>query len=250
MCMKQDLSAKDDEKRLDRPKLTAMDRAGIRKKIATIGLVVMVVSGLMFGFVPTNRPIASLCTEVVNSQKKLKRVLILGNSITIHGPKAEIGWHGNWGMAASAQNKDFVHLLMQRLTKADERIKVDFKNIADIERNYVNYNYASLDSLLSLRPELIVLRLSENVDSSKVTANHFEAHYGKFMDYLKAKNKKVTILNAVSFWDRQSVTSAMAAANKARHISLQLVRTLHRHYTDFVRTLFGKTWYKVGRILE
>ena len=39
------------------------------------------------------------------------RVLFLGNSITLHGPAPAIGWTGNWGMAASAERLDYVHLL-------------------------------------------------------------------------------------------------------------------------------------------
>ena len=31
-----------------------------------------------------------------------RRLLIVGNSITRHGPLAEIGWLHDWGMAASA----------------------------------------------------------------------------------------------------------------------------------------------------
>lgn len=27
------------------------------------------------------------------------KILFLGNSITIHGPKEELGWNGHWGMA-------------------------------------------------------------------------------------------------------------------------------------------------------
>ena len=30
------------------------------------------------------------------------RVLIYGNSIALHGRAPKIGWHGDWGMAASA----------------------------------------------------------------------------------------------------------------------------------------------------
>lgn len=148
-----------------------------------------------------------------NNEKLPKRVLILGNSMTIHGPKAEIGWYGNWGMAASAQDKDFVHLLMQRFKKIDENIQLDFKNIADYERNYWAYNLSALDSLLNLNPDLVVLRISENVDQLKVEENNLVYHYGKLIDHIRAKNPKAIILNAASFWDRPAVTKAIVAAS-------------------------------------
>ena len=39
------------------------------------------------------------------------KVLVYGNSIALHGPKADIGWTNCWGMAASAAEKDFAHLV-------------------------------------------------------------------------------------------------------------------------------------------
>ena len=39
------------------------------------------------------------------------RILFVGNSITLHGRKDEIGWTRVCGMAASEAEKDYVHLL-------------------------------------------------------------------------------------------------------------------------------------------
>ena len=43
------------------------------------------------------------------------KILFLGNSITRHGPSQAVGWSGDWGMAASAREKDFVHLVTSSL---------------------------------------------------------------------------------------------------------------------------------------
>ena len=46
-----------------------------------------------------------------------KRVLFFGNSITRHEPNESIGWSGDWGMAASCKEKDYVHLVVAELDK-------------------------------------------------------------------------------------------------------------------------------------
>ena len=43
------------------------------------------------------------------------RILFVGNSITLHGPRPQIGWTNNWGMAASSLDKDYVHLLQKKI---------------------------------------------------------------------------------------------------------------------------------------
>ena len=65
------------------------------------------------------------------------KILIYGNSIALHGPAPKIGWERNWGMAASAREKDFAHLVVADLilsaikTPAPKSIKP--KNITFIQ---------------------------------------------------------------------------------------------------------------------
>ncbi|QIF04065.1 SGNH/GDSL hydrolase family protein [Roseimicrobium sp. ORNL1] len=96
-----------------------------------------------------------------------QKVLILGNSITRHGPKADIGWTGNWGMAASAEEKDFVHLIEKALTEragANAKPKVLAVNIAEFERNYATYDVAAkLKEATTFGADLIILAIGENV---------------------------------------------------------------------------------------
>jgi hypothetical protein len=52
--------------------------------------------------------------EEATPVKTPKKVLILGNSITWHPPGPDINWFGNWGMAASAADRDFLSLLIKK----------------------------------------------------------------------------------------------------------------------------------------
>ena len=98
-----------------------------------------------------------------------QRVLILGNSITSHGPNASIGWNANWGMAASAPEKDFAHLLLERLRQqahsAGKPAPVAcIRNIATFERQFATLDLRDLAfPFADFRPDLIVLAIGENV---------------------------------------------------------------------------------------
>ncbi|MCY2988855.1 MAG: glycoside hydrolase family 127 protein [Planctomycetota bacterium] len=62
----------------------------------------------------------------------IRRILFLGNSITLHGPKADIDWTGNWGMAASSEDKDYVHLVTSALAQhTGSTPQIMVRNIAE-----------------------------------------------------------------------------------------------------------------------
>ncbi len=97
------------------------------------------------------------------------KVLFLGNSITLHPPAPQIGWTGDWGMAASVREKDFVHRLLDRMTSAaggEPRMMV--RNIADFERGLSAFNIReTLKDELAFKPDVIILAIGENASSPK-----------------------------------------------------------------------------------
>jgi lysophospholipase L1-like esterase len=133
----------------------------------------------------------------------VKKILFLGNSITLHGPAPKIGWEGNWGMAATSQEKDFVHLLTAKIAKeAGGKPEVKIKNIADFERQPGTYDVpAGLKDELAFQPDLIVIAIGENVaalnsDEAKAT---FKMAFVRLVQELK-KQGQPTILVRSSFW--------------------------------------------------
>jgi alpha-galactosidase len=125
---------------------------------------------------------------------KAERILILGNSITLHGPKPEIGWTGNWGMAASSLDKDYAHLLVAALNKKTgpkliiEPVSAsNILNIADIfERNYASYEPARIRKQLDWKADIVVLQFGENVPASSFKAEIFHAKLKALMGDIKA----------------------------------------------------------------
>ena len=93
------------------------------------------------------------------------KVLFLGNSITLHGPAPEIGWTGNWGMAASSVEKDYVSLLTAELARVSGTIpRTMVRNVADFERGYDTYDASlALKAELEFRANIVIVAIGENV---------------------------------------------------------------------------------------
>lgn len=76
----------------------------------------------------------------LGNEKAKKRILILGNSITRHGPLKEIGWEHDYGMAASAPEKDYVHRLYTMLTERGEDVYIFIRQAAFWEGHFFDEN--------------------------------------------------------------------------------------------------------------
>ena len=94
------------------------------------------------------------------------KVLIYGNSIALHGPKPDIGWTNDWGMAASAQERDFAHLVVAGLeAKLGKRADFHIRNLAALERNFTTNvaTVAEISADVAWRPDYLVIAIGENV---------------------------------------------------------------------------------------
>ena len=135
------------------------------------------------------------------------RVLFLGNSITKHGPKADIDWSGNWGMAASAESNDYVHLVTKALgEKSGTKSEVMVKNIADFERAYAGYDVAGkMKEVFEFGADLIIIAIGENVPALKSGDDkaRFKNSVAEVLKGLKA-HKQPTIVVRSCFWADQA----------------------------------------------
>jgi hypothetical protein len=134
---------------------------------------------------------------------KADRIVFLGNSITLHGPAETVQWAGNWGMAASEQDKDYVHLMVNALAKLRGK-KPAFlvANIADFERGHATYDVeANFKKFFDFKPDVVVVAIGENVPvlSSKQLQTNYQMAFLKFLKAIKANGRPAIFVRSC-FW--------------------------------------------------
>jgi len=143
--------------------------------------------------------ILTACGKEKKGKGDVHSVLILGNSIVNHGPAPQIGWTGHWGMAASAQDSDFVHLLMAEIHRQDTAVTVNFANAGGFEWLLDGYDYARVDSLP--KADMLILRFSENVVDSTAANGALVRNYDKLIHTLDPDDKAVKVI-VTGMWYR------------------------------------------------
>lgn len=141
--------------------------------------------------------------------KQFERVLILGNSITIHPPNPAVEWHANWGMAASRPENDFTHLLAKKMNA-----KTEAANISAWEGNHASFDLSALDPYFLSNPDLIIVRLGENV----VDQIGFEQSFSKMIDHVTSSNPTAKMLITGNFWKNESLDNILLKVAQEKNI--------------------------------
>ena len=145
----------------------------------------------------------SMAKAADSNPGKIGKILFLGNSITHHGPSAKVDWTGNWGMAASAEEKDYVHLVLRSIAEATGKApEALIENIVEFERNYATYDMvAKRKNIFAFKADVVVLAIGENVAALKTDEAKaaFKSSLVKLLQALKADNNP-TIFVRSCFW--------------------------------------------------
>ena len=104
-------------------------------------------------------------TEVVKDEKAF-RILFIGDSITRHGFSQKtiqkLGWDHVAGMAASAEDKDYAHLVTAELqARMPERsVHLHFHNKGG--SGAARHRLSTIDEFAELQPHLVIVQLGEH----------------------------------------------------------------------------------------
>ena len=154
-----------------------------------------------------------------------RRMMVIGNSIMNHAPQPATGWFNHNGMAASAPDKDFVHVLTAYLAQQYPQVAVRLVSGGNFERHFSQPEY-SLDEfnepLREFKPDLIVVRLGENVDEGNVFSPiGFEAQYRRLLDRLATySGQPARIICTTSVWKRPQSDAMVRRVTREKGILL------------------------------
>ena len=135
-----------------------------------------------------------------NPEGKGLRIMFAGNSITHHMPAPAIGWHYDWGMAASAPEKDYVHLCMAQIDQTNPDAAYCICRAGKWEQNWKNGEsvFEEYQAARDFCADVIVLRFVENCAKDGDPA-HFMQEYSKFVDFIDGSGKAKLIVTT-GFW--------------------------------------------------
>ena len=126
-------------------------------------------------------------------------LLCVGSSYAWHGPnEAELGWSGDWGMAASAREKDVVHLLWKELRKTKPDAPLCIVQCAGWERNYtgdVEYLERNYAAVKNFRPDWICfITTVGNAQKDFARQHPLGAHFDVMADWFRQTNPSARVV--------------------------------------------------------
>lgn len=122
-----------------------------------------------------------------------------------HAPDPSIGWYGNWGMAASAPEKDFVHLVA-----AAESAQFKTVGIVPWEVGYPNFDYSKLSSNFGWA-DTVVIKVGENISPNE--PGDLELAMEKLIDAV-GEGHPVYVVS--TYWTNLEVDKAMYNATEIK----------------------------------
>jgi len=149
--------------------------------------------------------------------QEIKKVMIIGNSIMKHGKAPQLGWNTDWGMAATAEGKDYAHLLYGKICGALKQAKAPELKLARISDEKAMKGW---DALKGNDADVIVIQVSDNY-RGKPNAEEFQNNYAQMIRDLRGDRDPVIV--CLTNWGGGKINEMIRAAakeNKALSVDL------------------------------
>lgn len=118
----------------------------------------------------------------------IQKWVVVGNSITWH--PVNDNWYGEWGMAATSLENDYVHLLNNKFKSNCDSVSFKIAWAVDWETNHTHFDLSYFDNYFNGKEDLVIVRLGENVRD----ITNYETDFLNLIKYFKKLSPKAQIV--------------------------------------------------------
>ena len=145
----------------------------------------------------------------------------IGNSITWHSPESEVGWSGDWGMAASSMNADYAHLTAASLSLPLVRLSA-----SSLESDPTTIAALTAQAASLMTPgSAVVVELGDNAKSGDTGRANFREGYHRLLDAV-AGGRSLTCTS--TYWGNASVDALIESECRLHHGSYVSIGDIYR----------------------
>ncbi len=167
------------------------------------------------------------------------RYLTYGNSIMKHGPNEKLGWSGNWGMAASAPEKDYLHRLIAAFKNkyGDDNVVQEFgtsqtnweNGITASDATNKDYSYMidpMREDFRTFKPNVVTLQMGEN-GAAGISQAQYENIMRQIVTMFKEEAPDATIVITTPFWGGYARVNGALKVAKELNVRIAQLDTLN-----------------------
>ena len=190
--------------------------------------------------------------ELQDGEEGPLKILVIGNSITQHSPNASLGWYGNWGMAATSPDKDYIHLLRAKVQEANDNVELYGVNISEFEKyfydldlaggNYARYADYDADIIISTIGANVKNGANEGDDSFENDYTFTKEKYKAILDYFNPDGDAQIIVGNMPLTsaENEAVLSEAADAYGYPYVDMSdLTDAQYKGQADALKEAFG-----------
>ena len=152
---------------------------------------------------------ALLAAGVGAGAGEIRKVMIIGNSIMKHGVAPQLGWNSDWGMAATAQEKDYAHLLHRKICDLVKQEKAPELQLAWISSEKEMKGW---DALKGNDADVIVIQISDNYRGKK-NKEEFQNNYSQMIRDLRGDRDPIIV--CLTNWGEAAAENGVLSVNLA-----------------------------------
>ena len=141
--------------------------------------------------------------RICGKKEAALKLVFVGNSITSHAPAPGMKWYGYWGMAASREEKDYVHQTVQILEEDYPDVGFAIAQLARWELTFDEVGEQWKEAYRGLndfRPDIAVIRMGENIPTEKLDVADTRNSIEDMIAFFGAGCRQIIVTDC--FWRR------------------------------------------------